>query len=100
LKNGLTPPLVELLIGQVVLAERDEFSEIDLPFLEKVSQHEDFVDDHRGSGDRAGHRHLSPFDAFSYLDFAFPGQQGDCSHLPEIHPHGIIRLVQYPRSQI
>jgi hypothetical protein len=43
---------------------------------------------------------LAAFDAFGQFDFAFTGEQRDCSHFAQIHANGIVCFVDEVLDQL
>jgi hypothetical protein len=100
LAEDLLLAVVDLLVGQLFVDERDELADAALVVLQLIAHLHDHAGDRRRARDRLDDGELAALDALGDLDLAFAREQRDGAHLAEVHPDRIVRLVERAGRQI
>ena len=100
LPQDLLLAVVDLLVGQLFVDEGDELADAALVVLELIAHLHDRPGDRRRARDRLDHRELAALDALGDLHLALAREQGHRAHLAQVHPDGVVRLVERPRREI
>ncbi len=100
LLHDLFRALVHLLVGDLVVLEDDELADGARAGLQLIAHRDNHLRDGRRPGDGLDDRELAALDAARDLDFALAGEQRDRAHLAEVHPHGVVGLVQRARREV
>src|SRR5262245_43465618 len=100
LPQDLLLAVLDLLVGQLLVDERDQLADAALVVLELIAHLHDDAGDRRRARDRLDDGQLAALDALGDLHFAFAGEQRDGAHLAQVHPHGVVRLVEGARSEV
>src|SRR6266508_2638371 len=84
-----------LLAPRLLLVARvlHDLADADLALAEPLAQLEDLADGDRRREDRGEDLLLALLDPLRDLDLALARQEGDRSHLAQVHAHGVVRLA-------
>ena len=90
----LTGPLGDALVGDLFVVEDDQLADRPVAGVQRVAQLDHLARDKRRARNRLDHRQLAALDASRDLDFAFAREQRHGAHLAQVHPDGIVGLVE------
>ena len=93
-------PVLQNLVGDLLFVEGDDFFDGAHALLEVFAHGEQFVDDDGRAGERLEHADLAALDALGDFDFAFAREQGDGSHLAQIHADGVVGFFESAGSEV
>jgi hypothetical protein len=96
----LARALLDPLVGDLLVVEDHQFANRAVAAVQLIAELDHLLGDERRPRDRLDDRELAALDAPRDLDLALARQQGDGPHLPEVHPDGVVRLVERPRREV
>jgi hypothetical protein len=100
LPQHFTLAVLELVLGQLVVREGDKLANRALVGLQLLAELDDLPRHHRRARNRLDDRELPALDAPRDFDLPLARQQGDGSHLAEVHPDRIVGLVEGTGRQV
>ena len=98
--NDILGPSGNYFFRELVLIKDHHFLDGLFTALQFFAQREKRLGDKGRARKRFQDIELTSFNAFGNFNLAFAGEERDGSHLPEIHAHRVVRLVQRSRRQI
>ncbi len=93
-------PVLEDLVGDLLLVEGDHFLDGADALLEVLAHRQQFVNDNRRPRERFQHAQLPALDALGDFYFAFAREQRNSSHLAQIHADGVVGFFQSAGSEV
>src|SRR5581483_4203924 len=100
LAGDLLQPVLQDLVGDLLLIEDDHFLDGADTLLEILTEGDDFTDDDRSAGKRLQDAQLAAFNALGDLHLAFACKERNRAHLAQVHADGIVGLLQRAGSEI
>src|SRR5271166_2168403 len=94
LAGKFVQPVLQDFVGDLLLIEGHDFLDGAHTFLEILAHRQQFVNHDRRSRERLQHADLAALDALGDFHFAFAGEQGNGSHLAQVHADGIVGFFQ------
>src|SRR5438132_8548057 len=99
-RDHLTPELVLLLLGELLLVDIHDLLDGDLAAPELFAQLAEALEGEVGREDRSGDLVLPLLDPLGEGDLALARQEGDAPHFAQIEPHRIFGAADGPRRQV
>ena len=91
---------VELLVGDLLFVEHDEFADRALAAAELRAEVDDLLRHARRPRDRLDDGQLALLDALGNRHFALAREQRHRAHLAQVHADRVVRLVERTRRQV
>ena len=100
LPQDLALAIFDFVVGELFVDEGHELADASLVRLEGVPHLHDGARRRRRTRDGLDHGELPALDPFRDLDFTLAREERHGAHLTEVHPDGVVRLVEGTRRQI